>query len=392
MRSLLIALTLSVTILAGAEGAINFDPAVNYAVGQEPSGVAAADFDGDSSPDLAVTGDLPDQVTILFNDGDGAFGAPIQVVLGAGTSPHGVVAGDFEGEDSDLDLAVTLKNVNAVQLLINTSGSFTLGAVSGVNGVLPRDVVAGDLDQNGFPDVVTSNRDSNNVSVLLNSAGALADGVTYAAGLEPRGLALGLFNDDTLLDIAVAASDSRQVSILLNQGSGTFGAPIALSVGPDLRPQGVTAADLNLDELMDVATTTSDVGLDFATVFLRTGDGTFAAPTSFPVAGVDPDGIVAADFDVDGLPDLATADQDSALVSVLRNLGGAIFAAPVALTVGATPGPLSGADLDGNLAADLVSANSDSNNVSILINQNSGVIFADGFESGDTSAWSGTVP
>ena len=111
----------------------------------------------------------------------------------------------------------------------------------------------------------------------------------------------------------------------------------------------------------------------------------------FAVAGVDPDGIAAGDFDADGEIDLATADQDSALVSVLRNLGGVSFDTAVGLAVGTTPGPLVGADLDGNGTRDLVSANRDSNDVSVLINAKSGTIFSNGFESGDTSGWSSTV-
>ena len=392
MRITLIAVVLSAVLLTNpAFAQIDFDPAVNYVVGQNPSGVAVADFNGDLRPDMAVSSDAPDKVSILSNNGAGGFGAPVAVALGGGTAPHGVAAGDFDG-DEDLDLAVVLKNDDSVQLLINTSGSFAAGALSVVNGLLPRDVVVGDLDQNGLPDVVTSNRDSNDVSVLLNNAGVLAGGVTYAAGQDPRGLALGHFNSDTFLDLAVSAHDSRQVSVLLNDGDGTFGAPIALSLGPDLRPEGVVAADLDRDGDMDIAASSSGDTLNRATVFLRTGAGVFAAPSSYPVAGLNPDGIVAGDFDVDGLTDLATADQDSAQVSVLRNLGAAVFAAPVGLPVGTTPGPLRASDLNGNGARDVVSANRDSSNVSVLINRTSALLFGDGFESGDTSAWSSSLP
>jgi len=392
MRLRSIVPVLSLVLLSGTVNAqISFDPAANYVVGVEPSGVTVADFDGGGGPDIAVTSDTPDKVSILSNSGSGAFGAPVAVALSGGSSPHGVAAANFDG-DSDIDLVVVLKNIDAVQLLTNNAGSFTAGAVTAVNGLLPRDVVVGDLDKNGLPDVVTSNRDSDNVSVLLNNTGVLAGGVTYPAGLEPRGLALGHFNNDTFLDLAIAAHDSRQVSVLLNDGDGTFAAPITLSLGPDLRPVGVVAADFDRDGAMDIAVSASGDALNVATVFRRTGSGTFAARKSFPVGGVNPEGIVAADFDVDGLLDLATADQDSAQVSVLRNLGNTTFDTAVELAVGMTPGPLVAADLDGDASDDLVSANRDSNNVSVLINRNSGVIFDDGFESGDTSAWSSASP
>lgn len=391
MRGLSVVSISYLLLLAGPAGAqIDFEAAVDYAVGVQPSGLAVGDFDGNNSPDLAVTSDTPDKVSILFNTGTGTFAAPVNVALGSGVSPHGVAALDFD-DDKDLDLAVVFKDSESVRLLVNASGSFTAGALVATNGTLPRDLVVGDLDQNGLPDVVTSNRDSNDVSVLLNTAGVLSAGVTYAAGADARGLALGHFNNDTFLDLAVAAHDDRQVSVLLNQGDGTFGAPIALSLGTERRPQGVVAADLDRDGDMDIATSSSTATLNSVTVFLRTGSGTFAAPVHFAVAGVNPDGIVAADFDVDGEIDLATADQDSALVSVLRNLGGASFDTAVGLAVGTTPGPLVSADLDGNGGGDLVSANRDSNDVSVLINAKSGTIFSDGFESGNTFAWSGTV-
>ena len=382
----------SVLLLAAgpALSQIDFEAAVEYAVGQQPSGLAVADYNGDTSPDLAVTSDNPDKVAILLNTGSGSFGSPVNVALGSGVSPHGVAALDVD-DDKDPDMAVVLKDSESVRLLINTAGSFTAGALVATNGSLPRELVVGDLDQNGFPDVVTSNRDSNDVSVLLNAAGVLAAGVTYAAGADPRGLTLGHFNSDTFLDLAVAAHDDRQVSVLLNQGDGTFGSPIVLSLGAERRPQGVVAADLDKDGDMDIATSSSSATLNSVTVFLRTGAGTFAGPVSYPVAGVNPDGIAAADFDVDGEIDLATADQDSASVSVLRNLGSGTFDTAVSLGVGTTPGPLVSADLDSNGAFDLVSANRDSDDVSVLLNAKDGMLFADGFESGDTSAWSSTV-
>lgn len=376
---------------ASLSAQIAFDPATDYAVGTSPAGVALADFNGDQRPDMAVTGDAPDRVSILLNTGNGTFGAASDLFLAGGSSPHALVAVDVDG-DNDNDLVVTRKNVNDIQILVNSGGAFTLGATTAVGGLLPRAIFAADLDGNGLKDVVTSNRDSNDVSVLLNIAGSFAAAVTYTVGIEPRGLTLADFNGDRLHDIAVASNDDRRVDVLFNTGGGVFGAPSSLSVGPDVRPDGVTAGDLDGDGDMDIAAASSGAVLNVAAVFLNTGAGAFAGAIGYPVGGTNPGGIVAADFDVDGALDLATANQDSANLSALPGLGAGVFGTAVIAGVGTTPEAVASHDLDGNGSLDLVTVNRDSNNVSVLLNQTSAAIFGNGFESGDTLAWSGVSP
>ena len=254
---------MSLVIAGVASAQTPFNPAATYAVGPSPGGAALADFNNDGLPDLAVTSDAAndalDKVGIMLNLGGGVFGPPTDVFMGdisGGTGPHGVVALDVDN-DMDPDLVVSLKKIDSVQVLINTAGTFSLGARVGTTGVLPRDLVAGDLDGNGFKDVVTSNRDSDNVSVLLNGSGGFAAAVVYDVAFGPRGLALADFNGDRVLDIVVAGGDDRELSLLLNAGGGTFAAAAPLSVGTDLRPDSVTAFDLDRDGDVDVAASTS---------------------------------------------------------------------------------------------------------------------------------------
>jgi hypothetical protein len=373
------------------EAQIAFHPAVDYPVGTSPEGVAIADFNGDGANDMAVTGDTPDRVSILLNSGIGTFGPATDILLAGGSSPHSLVAADIDN-DLDADLLVTRKNVDDVQILVNNGGVFSPGAATGVNGVLPRAIVAADLDGNGFVDVVTSNRDSDNVSVLLNTSGAFSAAVIYAVGGEPRGLTLADFNGDQLTDIAVACNNDRRVDVLFNLGSGAFGAPTSLSVGPDLRPDGVASGDFDLDGDTDIAAAASGNAFNVASVFVNTGAGVFTAAAHYPAAGVNPSGIVAANLDPDNLPDLVTANQDSANVSTLPGLGAGVFGTAAVSSVGTTPEVVATCNLDGNSSFDLVTVNRDSNSVSVLLNQNVTQIFTSGFESGNTLEWSTTVP
>src|SRR5690606_38127168 len=71
--------------------------------GNRPSGVAAADFDGDGDIDIAVTHSRDGNVGLYRNQGAPNFLPPILFTVG--NNPSGLVAADFDG-DGDIDLAV----------------------------------------------------------------------------------------------------------------------------------------------------------------------------------------------------------------------------------------------------------------------------------------------
>jgi hypothetical protein len=106
------------------------------------------------------------------------------------------------------------------------------------------------------------------------------------------------------------------------------------------------------------------------------GSGRFGPPRDFP-AGLRPYHVVAADFDHDGILDLAVANYGNARVSILRGLGVAgvgdgTFAAPVQYATGSTPFHLATGDLDQDGSADLVVVNNNAGSVSVLRNAGDG--------------------
>ena len=376
---------------AGAEAQISFDPQVTYSAVAQPDGVAFGDFSGDAWPELAATAGGPDRVEIRANDGTGNFGSPASVPVGAGSGPHSLAVINVDN-DADLDLVVTLKNTDEVRLLINNGGVLSAGASTSVGGTEPRFLAVADLDGNGFADVVTANRTSGDISVLLNFGGVLDPPARYAVGGDARGVAIGDVDGDQLPDIVAASGDTRALAVFLNIPSspGVFSAGPSLSVGVELRPDGVDIQDLDGDGDRDIVTATSGNGLNFATVFFNLGGATFGSATGFAAGGVNPGTVVAADLDRDGRRDLVLANQDSATLTVLRNLGGGNFAAAIALAAGNDPRSLAVADIDLNGGLDLGCANQASDTVSVY--RNRAVLFASGFEAGNDSGWSLVAP
>jgi hypothetical protein len=251
-----------------------------------------------------------------------------------------------------------------VRILVNQgNGTFTSGPSITV-GNDPRSMAIGDLDNDGDLDLGVANRGSDTVSVLRNM-GSLSFTVTsYAAGTDPRGLGFGDVTGDGRADIAVAAHDDRAVRVLANAGSATFTQLATLSLG-QLRPQGIAIGQLNGAGSLDIAASAGNNGVEFASVVLSLGNGSFGARTNYPVLGRT-------------LPrssprtSTSTATSTSPPPTPIRTTSRRWRTTRGRVRRGAAlrrrlqPGPHRRRDLDQNGSPDLVTTNETSNNVSIL--------------------------
>jgi hypothetical protein len=91
-------------------------------------------------------------------------------------------------------------------------------------------------------------------------------------------------------------------------------------------PQAIVTADFNRDGVLDLAT--ANRGSGDVSVLLGVGDGTFWPERRYPVyPGDHPGRLVALDFNHDGRPDLAALDSSTGFVDVLLGLGDGTFLA-----------------------------------------------------------------
>lgn len=134
-------------------------------------------------------------------------------------------------------------------------------------------------------------------------------------------------------------------------------------------PLSVFAADFNGDHDLDIATANKNSA--DVSVIINNGDSTFTNPANFPV-GEYPTSLSASDLDGDGDIDLACPSLRFDNVSILLNTGSGNFAPQQSYPAGDGPMSVVSADLDGDGDIDLATANLWSNDVSVLLNNGDG--------------------
>jgi len=206
----------SVSILLG-NGDGTFTVGATPATGAGPHGIIAADFDRDGELDLAVANETDGSVSILLGNGTGTFAAKSD--FAADTGSVAVAAGDFDG-DGILDLAVANSGGDISILLGEGDGTFHPAVNLAIVGASPSSIAAGDFNRDGILDLAVTNRGDDTVSILLGDGSGSFDGTLFsspfATGDAPSALVTGDFDRDGRLDVAVANKDSDNVSILLN--------------------------------------------------------------------------------------------------------------------------------------------------------------------------------
>jgi Bacterial Ig-like domain (group 3)/FG-GAP-like repeat len=276
-------------------------------------------------------------------------------------APTSVAVGDLN-QDGKPDLITTNSVSGKVAVFLGTGdGSFASG-VEYAAGSLPASVVVADVDGDGRPDVIVCDESEGAIQVLLGIGnGKLQAAQSYAVGIKPAFLVTGDFNGDGKTDVAVAARSGETLAVLLNDGKGNLQKPV-LS-GLHKSPTSLSAADFNSDGHFDIALANSDGTIS---VLLGAGNGAFRVLPDIKVSSGSLSSIVSADLDRDGKIDLAVTEPGQKQVSVLLGEGNGGFAPPVSYPVGNNPVSVVAADVHGDGIDDLTVVNQGSNSFSVL--------------------------
>jgi hypothetical protein len=340
--------------------------------------VAVADLNGDGIPDLILgnnpnSGASPNLIAVLLGKGDGTYQSP-----------------------------VTYSNIYS---------SESIDAAGGI--------VVGDLNGDGWPDVVVMGADQYAVYVFMNDGkgdGGLNDPNIYTfnnAGNygpgpmgNPGGIAIGDVNNDGKLDVVLTfPQDSINGTNCSSYGEGGACAPLAVMLGngdgtlqmgntsnsPPWTPEyssgfpgggeftinPLVLTDMRGNGMLDAVVTFEEHAQ--VCVVPGNGDGTFGNPNCYPsdASGVN---IVTGDFRGDGHPDVAAVISGGTGVSIL--LGNGDDTLQGAIDYGNMNGPnhAIASDINGDGKLDLVTVN-ENGGVAALLGNGDGT-----FQSGPTAS------
>ncbi len=287
---------------------------VNIEIGPNPSALLTGDFNNDQLRDAVVfsSGANFGASTVAYLQGapDGAFGAPIINTLGG--SFLGATAIDLNKDDRpDLVVSTQLNSplTYRLHILINQgNGSFI--ANTATQPTTCASPVAGDFNRDGNNDIVCSDSERSLNVYAGNGDGTLRTPVNVPLGLRVREMSAGDLNGDGNLDLAATGlSGAGFVAVLL--GNGALGFPTQNRYAGSYTGEGLRLTDFDADGRLDVVQAVGEANaLAFQRTFRMTvhfgrGDGTLDSAPLLRVPGSGSASALTADFNGDGIADIA---------------------------------------------------------------------------------------
>ena len=352
-----------------------------FAVGTAPGSVEIADFNNDGKFDLVVANEQSNDVSILLGDGKGKFAPSKGSPFPAGNLPNDVAIGDFN-LDAKLDLAVANHDEQHLTVLLGDGqGGFTPAPNSPVAvEVRPHvhGVATGDLNGDGKLDLVTDSWGNDEVVALFGDGkGNFRTPGTYLkVGKRPyQRLRVADINGDGRADIITTNGDGNNVTILLSDGRGGFNQPAGSPFPCGDAPFNLAVGDVKGDGKVDLAVVNSPSsmpegrGKDGLTVLLGSGKGEFIMLAGSPFAtGRIPNRVAIGDLNGDGVADIAVSSPDGNNITLFIMSGKGV-ASSSTIAVSGKPKGLAIHDLNGDGKADLVVTNNSDNTVTVMLSK-----------------------
>lgn len=288
-----------------------------------------------------------------------------------------VAVGDLDN-DGDLDLVLSDWQSNYIAFYMN-DGAGIFSVSQELMPFIPfgtqwEDIFPRDMNNDGYLDLVEVRYSSRDLRVTMNQGdGTFFDSVFYQTVGTPAGLALSDLDGDGDLDYVYPDIATSSVRVMWNAGDGSpeFGSGIFSTVENSF---GLIADDFNGDGIADVAV--SGKRDDVVAVHINEGKFSMLKPLYYEVDN-DPEQLISGDFTGDGHVDIVTVNTgwDVSSISLLSGNGDGSFQAQESIQLSSKPNYAVPVDIDSDGDLDIVATyyyTPQSPMVSVVILENDG--------------------
>ena len=237
--------------------------------GKKVKRMEIADLDNDGKPEIIVTNQTGNNVTVLVNESTLAaitFGTtPLTLNISGAASTDGLAVEDLD--DDGLPEIVTSQFLTATSNLFifkNTSIpkniSFASNSTLSLSGTVVN-LKIGDLDGDNKPEIVATQLLGSGISVFKNQSTTTPDfapPINILTDDRPWGIDFGDIDGDGMTDIVVASLTKKSVTILNNESTTTGLAFSALVKTTTFINRHVRIGDVDGDGKPDIAFTSVD--------------------------------------------------------------------------------------------------------------------------------------
>ena len=314
-----------------------FSDAFPFNFGNAPKSIVTGDFDADGKLDLLTYNEGPHNLTVAKGNGLGNFATPTAATTTSNMPAiTAMIAADINN-DGKLDIVMRAGSAGHL-FLGNNSGTFTLAPNNGspfptLNGV---GMAVGHFNTDVYLDVAVSQQSriviaygsasgffTNNLEIIV------PPGLSGSNDMSKGTLVAQDFNSDGLVDFAVNNEDDSSLTVLVNDGSDNYFATNYLFPANSSFDRPLKTGDFNGDgniDLLSVSSSNFGGNTTVIKVFLGDGLGGFANSVSTPTINQNYSDYQIADFDADGILDIASNNQDA--VKFSKGTGTGSFEAP----------------------------------------------------------------
>ena len=348
-------LSAAILLCSAAQAQCPWDDPATYPGDGSPFHVVIADINNDGIQDVVRTNNGARTVSVYYGNGVGSFTGPNNRPVRPGNGP--LTVADFN-RDGHLDIVTNSTIGDVVSVVYGLGNNAFQDAVFYATGDAPFGVTHGDFHGDGILDLAVTSLGEDGITILRGIAtGGFIAVLSYSTGMDPYDIKVGDFNEDGISDLVVTNSQSHDISILLGRGAGgvgngTFDPEVRIAAG--MFPYSVAIADFDGDGISDLAV--ANGGSGSVTLFKGggsggVGDGTFQEANVIGGLG-QPRSVAAGDLNGDTIPDLAVADYFGSMHILIGN-GNGTFQGPTVVPAGQNPTDVALGDfnLDGTLDA-----------------------------------------